>query len=243
LIQCLKMVSKTYPVRSTVDSTVVLPKDWASSPCINRSTIESCTFESLTAATVIHRSTLDNVTLRETPANTKTAAKSSDARERQYSNAGCSVKLSNVTNSMLTKTNLRRCTVQESNFDTVSQAKRCKSQISSLTNVQSLRRCDVVDTVIENVQSMERSTARKASLIDCYKITRSTVQESNVKSSIVCRSTLTGCKVNDCAILRTEFAGMHLENGIWKRGVLVGRIDQNKDVICTKIVCLIPRQN
>lgn len=233
------MGCKSYTKRSTVESTVTLPKNWLSNPWINRSTVESCTFENLTEATVIHRSTLENVNLRETLPDTDTPPKTSDKCDSYDSNGGSYIKFSHVTNSTLTDSNMKRCNIQGSCLDSVSQAKWCKGRESNITNVRSLKRCDVIDTVLDNVKCLKWSTISKSHLKECAKIKRSTIQESNVQSSIVDHTNLTGCKANNCAIYRTSFEGMHLENGIWKHGFLVGPIDDTKEVICEKIVCLI----
>lgn len=37
--------------------------------------------------------------------------------------------------------------------------------------------------------------------------------------------------MSDCIIFKTDFDGMVLENGIWKGGRLVGRVDQGKEVV------------
>jgi uncharacterized protein YjbI with pentapeptide repeats len=236
---CIKMGCKSYIKRSTVESTVTLPKNWTSNPWINRSTVESCTFENLTEATVIHRSMLGNVNLRETLPVSDTVPKTGGKRDGYSSNGGSYIKFSHVKNSTLTDSNLKRCNIQDSTLDSVSQAKWCKTRESSIMNVPSLKRCDVIDTVLDNVKCLQWSTIKQSHLKDCAKIKRSTIQESNVQSSIVDHASLTGCKANNCAVYRTSFEGMHIENGIWKHGSLVGPIDDTKEVICEKIVCLI----
>lgn len=230
------MGCKSYTKRSTVESSVTLPENWASNPWINRSTVKSCTFENLTEATVIHRSTLSTVTLRETLPDTNTLPKNSDKCDSYSSNSGSYIKFSDIKNSTLTDSNLKRANIQESTLDFASQAKWCKIRGSVITNVQSLKRCDVADSRLDNVKFLKWSTVNKSNLKDCAKIKRSTLQESNVHSSVVDHASLTGCQVNNCAIYRTSFEGMHLENGIWKHGSLVGAIDDTKEVICEKIV-------
>ena len=59
---------------------------------------------------------------------------------------------------------------------------------------------------------------------------------TRVERSKLRRATLKECDVEDCIILRTEFKGMKLRNGVWKNGRLVGCVEGKGEVVAVSLV-------
>ncbi|KAH8704008.1 hypothetical protein BGW36DRAFT_94933 [Talaromyces proteolyticus] len=230
------MVCKSYTRRSSVRSTVTLYDKGDSYPYINRSAVESCTFENLTNATSIHRSKLNAVILRETPQYLNFATKDNcKCGGSNSDNKGSYIKFCNIDTSSVEDSDLRRSKIQDSTLISVAQIKWSEIRGSRIINSGSIKRCEIDETVLWNATGLRWSIVKKADLTDCSRIKRSTIQESTLKNSIVSHSSLSGCEVKDCAIYRTTFEDLILENGIWKHGTLVGRIDETKDVVIRQI--------
>lgn len=101
-----------------------------------------------------------------------------------------------------------------------------------LTNILTLKRAKIESATISNVIDIRRATIINSTIADVIRIKKATAQNSSVRRvPLLERSTLKNCVVNDCIIYKTDFEGMVLENGIWKGGCLVGRIDTGREVV------------
>lgn len=71
-----------------------------------------------------------------------------------------------------------------------------------------------------------------STITDAIRIKKATAQNSSLRRvALLERSTIKNCVVNDCIIYKTDFENMLLENGIWKKGCLVGRVDPGREVV------------
>lgn len=59
---------------------------------------------------------------------------------------------------------------------------------------------------------------------------RSKLNHVDMFKSRVKRAVLTDCEVSECVVIGTEFKGMRLRFGVWKHGVLVGRVGEGEVV-------------
>lgn len=81
---------------------------------------------------------------------------------------------------------------------------------------------------------MSRSTVKASTVRDVSVLERSAVSGSVLSHGQVWRSTLNDCDVEECSISRSEFKGMILNYGVWKKGQLVGKIGNREPVMIKK---------
>lgn len=77
---------------------------------------------------------------------------------------------------------------------------------------------------------LKRSEVHDSTVSDESSVRRSRVSRSRVAHSRVKRSALTECDVANCILIRTDFKGMVLRNGVWKNGRLIGRMGHTEVV-------------
>ncbi|PKY07207.1 hypothetical protein P168DRAFT_287695 [Aspergillus campestris IBT 28561] len=209
---------------SKIASTTLSTPTTTSSPNITRSTITTCTFQSLSSSDRIHRSDLSTVDLTNPPPPLD--PKDKDKAKKSKKPPAVTVSRTKASNSTLTRSSARRCTLADSELVDVPAARSVVADSSTLRDVPSIRRT-----------SAEKSLVEKSSLARCG------VKDSTVSESVVCRSTLdkvrllrckvkrttlVECDVEDCEIFRTEFKGMRLRNGVWKKGRLIGKVAEGE---------------
>lgn len=99
-------------------------------------------------------------------------------------------------------------------------------------NILTLKRAKVESATVSNVVYIRRATIIASTISDVIRIKKATITDSLLRRvALLERSTIKNCVVNDCIIYKTDFEGMVLENGIWRDGCLVGRVDQSKEVV------------
>ncbi|KAL1970421.1 hypothetical protein VTN77DRAFT_5582 [Rasamsonia byssochlamydoides] len=203
---------------STISDLTVIPDKWESYPIIERSTVQSCSFQNLTSSTSIQRSNLNRVTLQSHSSKGK----------------GSYIKRSKLTDSVVVDSSLKRSKLSHCVLIAVGHAKWSKAQGSHLDQVRRLKRSAVEDSSIRNTKDIKWSTVQRSSVTDSPRIKRSTVRGVRMTNSVVDRSSLVDCDVVDCEIYRTNFTGMVLANGIWRDGQLVGRTSEKEVVVRPK---------
>ncbi|PWY71814.1 hypothetical protein BO94DRAFT_550295 [Aspergillus sclerotioniger CBS 115572] len=85
-----------------------------------------------------------------------------------------------------------------------------------------------------------RSTATNSTIQQNSWVERSTVNRSTISGSSLHRSTLNECEVENCVLLRTAFSGMVLKNGVWRNGILVGKLQEGDVVMETRNGMIVP---
>lgn len=142
---------------------------------------------------------------------------------------------SKVDDSIISKSSVKRSKVKGSMVSGVRSAKWTKIKSSAVTNVRSMKACEIEAARIQDVDYIKRAAIERSDVADCGKIKRSKVRDSLLKRVVLGRSRLEKCEVVDCVIHGSNFTGMRLENGIWKNGALVGRVDETKEVVVRAI--------
>lgn len=137
-------------------------------------------------------------------------------------------------NSAVTTSWAKRCTFEDCMLAQVRSAHRSTGRKSHFHNADSLSRSDFVDSVIGDRSSVSRSTVKASTVRDASVLERSAVSGSVLSHGQVWRSTLNDCDVEECSISRSEFKGMILKYGIWKKGQLVGKIGNREPVMIKK---------
>ncbi|PCG96889.1 Hypothetical protein PENO1_066030 [Penicillium occitanis (nom. inval.)] len=139
----------------------------------------------------------------------------------------CKIALSSITDS-----HLKRSSVVNSTLSTLPSVKWSHITDSVLTNILTLKRASIDSATISNVVDVRRATIINSTITDAIRIKKASTQNSSLRRvALLERSTIKNCVVNDCIIYKTDFEGMLLENGIWKGGCLVGRVDQGREVV------------
>lgn len=141
----------------------------------------------------------------------------------------CSLRNSAVTTSLA-----NRCTFENCMLAQVRSANRSTGRKSHFHNAESLSRSDFVDSVIRDRSSVSRSTVKASTVRDASVLERSTVSGSILSHGQVWRSTLSDCDVEESSISRSEFKGMILKYGVWKKGQLVGKIGNREPIMIKK---------
>ena len=204
--------------RSTFKHLTVNPDDWDHYPTVEHSTVTSCHFENLSAATKLDRCTLKDVTLqsREGSVNRGNLIDRSDLMD-------CEIIDSRVDRSELRTSTIYDAHVERSPMKNVRLVgPRLKVERSQLEN------CEILGKSV-----LERSVI-KDSLLEEVRLERSIATRSYVTNSTFDRSTVEDCDVNDCKLEGTHFVGMILRNGCWKGGDLVKRLDPKLEVTVIK---------
>ncbi|OJZ85904.1 hypothetical protein ASPFODRAFT_46968 [Aspergillus luchuensis CBS 106.47] len=187
-------------------------------PTITRSTFINSTFNELTPSDTITRSDLRDVTITcsgsaKTPTSLLRSALTS-----------CIVKHSTTYRSKLNHTTLTNAIVSRTeathtSFDTYSYSHR-----STLSNA-----------VLRDRASVKRSKVKDASLLGGSSLWRSNVSRCMIADECrVQRCKLVNCEVMCCVLVKTDLEGMVVRNGVWKDGVLVGRVREGEEVVVLK---------
>lgn len=139
----------------------------------------------------------------------------------------CKIALSSITGSYV-----KRSSVANSTLSTLPSVKWSHIKDSLLTNILTLKKANVESSTVSNVLYIRRATITASTISDVIRIKKATTTGSLLRRvALLERSTIKDCVVCDCIIYKTDFEGMVLENGIWRDGCLVGRVDQSKEVV------------
>ncbi|GKZ72789.1 hypothetical protein AnigIFM60653_011850 [Aspergillus niger] len=175
-------------------------------PTIARSTLINTTFTDLTPSDTITRSDLRDVTITCSGSRTPTTLLRSAL-------ASCTVTHSSTYRSNLKHTTLTNASVSRTEATHTSFGIYAYSHRSILTNV-----------ILRDRSSVKRSHVKDASLMGGSSLWRSNVTKCMIADECrVQRCKLVDCDVVCCVLVKTDFEGMVVRNGVWKDGVLVGK--------------------
>lgn len=206
--------------RSTINDSTVIPEKWESHPTIERSVVSSSTFQDLNSSTSIRRSKLSSVTLRSSSDSLTTAG-----RKHSY------IKRCHLSNSIVTDCTFKHFKSANSVLIQIGHAKWTKVQASYLDRIAYVKHLAVEESTLRNISIIRASTIKRSHISDCPKIKRSTLVGVKCVNSVVESSSLTDCEVSDAHLFRTTFSGMMVQNGIWKNGQLIGRMNESEEVV------------
>ncbi|KAJ5703142.1 hypothetical protein N7488_010690 [Penicillium malachiteum] len=129
---------------------------------------------------------------------------------------------------------LKRSAFQNCTLSHVRNARWTKASDSHLQNVDSVKRSQIIASMVCDGSSVGHSTVTASNIRNATTIKRSTVANSSISQSKLWRAKLDNCDVENCLIYRTNFDGMILKHGVWKRGKLVSRIGDKEPVAIHK---------
>ncbi|KAF7589873.1 hypothetical protein BBP40_003585 [Aspergillus hancockii] len=210
--------------RSTINNSSV---PVASTPSISRSTINNCSFSELSSALSISRSDLDTVNIFR-----KTVPEGSSSTAIPPSSTA--ICRSTLNYCILANAYVRRSRASSCEFIDVSSAKSMKAHHSKFENVGPLRRSYVMNSTVMGRSMLNRSKVKGSSVTDASSLRRSDLEDVQLSQSRVKKSVLRDCDVSNCMIIKSDFTGMVLRNGVWKNGKLVGRMGENEVVAMTR---------
>lgn len=206
---------------SEVVTTTVTPASWDSNPTITRSTVKESSFQGLSASSSsIHRSTLKGVVMQDVYMKDNVAPKSAD---------GNAIIRSDLRDCDVSNTWVKRCTFKGCVLSNV-RSHRSTAHNSQLHDLNIFRRSNATDSVIQGQSYVWRTSLKKSAAREASDLRRSTLVGTDVSNSKLHKATLHDCDVTDCVISGTNFKGMILKYGVWKKGNLVGQIG-NREVI------------
>ncbi|PCG89360.1 Hypothetical protein PENO1_105150 [Penicillium occitanis (nom. inval.)] len=229
--------------QSNITGLIVTPDEWDSYPEISRSTIKNCTFKNLNATSNISRSTMSETFIEQ-----KQESFPSEAALKAKAKKGVKIERSTVDNSqILNYANVQRSevvngstimdsTVERCNLDNCtvsaqSDIERTTAKATKFIGPKRVQRSQFSDSAILSDSIVERSIVRGSVVADKAFVERTELNTAVITRSRVERSKIDDCDVMDCVIDRTDFQGMILQYGIWKRGDLVGRTSQDREVV------------
>lgn len=195
-----------------ISDLVVEPDNWDSYPTVEYSHINSCRFEGLNSNTRIERSKFMNVNI-----NSDGTAKSRIERSVLKDSE---IRHSSIERSQIQGTKMSDAAIERSRF-TLATITGPKARIERSIFDQ----CDV-----KGKCKIERTNMQEV-LIEETNVEIANINSSFITKSRIERSNIADCDIGDCKIERTNFSGMYLRNGIWKRGDLVGRVNKTQEVI------------
>ncbi|KAJ6172706.1 hypothetical protein N7470_001773 [Penicillium chermesinum] len=139
-------------------------------------------------------------------------------------------------NNSITRCELRNCAVTSSNLkrSTFTDCALSAASKSHLHDVYAVERSDLSHSAVTGRSAVHRSTVISSTVRDASSVKRSSVTNSLVLKGELWRATVTDCDIGDCIIHRSEFTGVILKYGVWKRGKLVGRIGNREPVMVSK---------
>ncbi|KAJ5625440.1 hypothetical protein N7510_001749 [Penicillium lagena] len=206
---------------SEVVNTTVTPAQWDSNPTITRSTVKESSFQGLSASSSsIHRSTLKGVVMQDASMTDNITPRSAD---------GNAIIRSELHDCTVSNAWVKRCTFKGCVLSNV-RSHRSTARNSQLHDLDSFNSNDATDSVIQDQSYVWRTTLKKSAAREASDLRRSTLVGTAVSNSRLRKATLRDCDVTDCIISGTNFKGMILKYGVWKKGNLVGRIG-NREVI------------
>lgn len=133
----------------------------------------------------------------------------------------------------VTNTWVKRCTFKGCVLSNV-RSHRSTARNSQLCDLNSFNRNEATDSVIQDQSYVWRTSLKKSAVRETSDLRRSTLVGTDVSNSKLRKATLHDCDVTDCVISGTNFKGMILKYGVWKKGNLVGRIGNREVVAISK---------
>ncbi|KAI9367197.1 hypothetical protein BJX61DRAFT_547716 [Aspergillus egyptiacus] len=213
-----------------IKSTIVSSTFPNSSPRLSRSSITNSTLCNLTHADSIKRSVLSNVSITNDPSPpnptitaTPDPTTPTESTEPQAQKPPTTLTRCKITTSSLSHTRVKKSTITHSTLSNIRSARSLDAKNSTLENVSSLRRVKVTNTTVTAGSALSRVQATD-SVVSGSAVYRSQLEGSRVFGSRVKKSRLRDCEMRNCVLVDTEFRGMVLRNGVWRRGRLVGSL-------------------
>ncbi|KAJ5732291.1 hypothetical protein N7493_003772 [Penicillium malachiteum] len=140
----------------------------------------------------------------------------------------------NLSNCDISNSRLKRSAFENCALSHVRSARWTKASDSHLQNVDSVKRSQISASMVCDGSSVGHSAVTTSNIRNATTIKRSTVANSSISQSKIWRAKLNNCEVENCLIYRTNFEGMILKHGVWKRGKLVSRIGDQEPVAIHK---------
>lgn len=138
----------------------------------------------------------------------------------------CIINNCTITNSCVNRSTLSDCVLSKT--EDVSRSTGQKSQFHDAASVE---RSDIINSTLQSQSSVHRSTVGQSVIQDQSAVKRSVVTGTTVSRSQIERATLTNCVVAECVIERSDFQGLVLKYGIWKRNELVGKTGDHDPIV------------
>ncbi|KAJ5766108.1 uncharacterized protein N7511_003724 [Penicillium nucicola] len=148
----------------------------------------------------------------------------SEASSSTLSGDGNSVMRSSLQSCNIRNSSIKRCSMNDCVLSNVEYASRSSAKNSTFQDVALLKRSVITDSIFNGRISAKRSTFKKAVIMDENILKRCTITGTTILKSHIDRASLTDCDVTECVVSRSDFKGMILKYGVWKKGVLVGKI-------------------
>lgn len=130
----------------------------------------------------------------------------------------CDLSNCTINNSCVKRSTLTDCVISKTE-----DMSRITAQKSQFHDAALAERSDITNSTIQTRSSVHRSTIGQSVIQDNSAVNRSTVTGTTVSRGQVHRATLTNCVVTECVIERSDFQGLVLKYGIWRRNKLVGK--------------------
>ncbi|KAJ5081246.1 hypothetical protein N7456_013484 [Penicillium angulare] len=143
--------------------------------------------------------------------------------------ARCNLKNCEVTGSWL-----KGCTFEDCLLSKVRVARRTTATKSHFHDVYAVKSSDISQSTIRDGSSAKRCTMVASTIKDASKVNRSTLTSCTVSKGDLWRSTLKDCNIEECVIYRSNFEGLILKYGVWKRGKLVSRVADREPIAIRK---------
>ncbi|CAI7591502.1 unnamed protein product [Penicillium glandicola] len=144
---------------------------------------------------------------------------------------GNTITESSLSNCTINNSTVKRSALSDCVLSNVENASRITAQKSQFHNTVLVERSDITNSTIRTQSSVRRSTIGRSVIEDSSSVSRSTVGGTTLSRSELKRATLTNCAVTECNIDRSDFQGLVLKYGIWKRNVLIGRTGDQEPIV------------
>lgn len=159
-----------------------------------------------------------------------TAMDESQASSSTLSGDGNTIVRCSLQSCTIINSSVKRCSLNDCILSNVEYASRSTAKTSNFQDVALMKRSAITESVLQGRSSVKRSTLKKAVIMDQCDLKRSTITGTTILKSQIERASLTDCDVAECVVSRSDFKGMILKYGVWKKGILVGRIGDREPV-------------
>ncbi|OKL62535.1 hypothetical protein UA08_02159 [Talaromyces atroroseus] len=215
--------------RSNVVDVTVTPAGWDAHPEISRSNITNCTFKDLSSATNIERSELSRSTIQ--PSSTKKGSRIDRSKVHDSQVFSARILRSELDHCSVTGSTVERSKLQNCSVAAPNNIARTEARATKFISSKLVERSQLNDSVVLGDSTLERCIVRDTIVADKSTCERSELDSSVITRSKIERSKVSDCDVMDCVMERTDFKGMILKYGIWKRGDLIGRTSDQHEVV------------
>jgi hypothetical protein len=215
--------------QSDVVDVTVTPNGWDDHPEISRSNITTCTFKDVSSATKISRSELLQSTIQ--PSSTKKGTRIDRSKVHDSQIFSAVVGRSKLYHCTVTDAKVDRSKLENCDVVAPNNIGRTKAQSTKFVSSKLVERSQLDNSVVLGESTLERCIVRDSIVADKTSCERTELDSSIITRSQIERSKILDCDVMDCVMERTDFKGMILKYGIWKRGDLIGRTSNEHEVV------------